>query len=216
MESHKDPAYEYTAKDFNDFRQVRAIKTVDILEIEEMIFASLLSFVLPVLNWQKMEEENSKQEAKFLTEREEAKTDEVLKVQKSVKTIFRLLRLGAPPEDISEKRNLIIVGELIDLCMVSWYYLLTVWNIWTHRSNWKWQKYSGELPCWLRIEASYRGGRRGAEPSTWCTGCKNMRWGGSKRWNYIYWSHRQVRDWGMNCLHTCKIVHAWQFISYWV
>jgi hypothetical protein len=129
VESHKDPAYEYTAKDFNDFRQVRAIKTVDILEIEEMIFASLLSFVLPVLNWQKMEEENSKQEAKFLTEREEAKTDEVLKVQKSVKTIFRLLRLGAPPEDISEKRNLIIVGELIDLCMVSWYYLLTVWNI---------------------------------------------------------------------------------------
>jgi hypothetical protein len=59
---------------------------------------------------QQVQDDRARETARLYDEKQEAMTDEVLKVQESIDSIFDLLKLGAPPEEIQKNRNLIVIG----------------------------------------------------------------------------------------------------------
>jgi hypothetical protein len=59
---------------------------------------------------QKVQEEKEKEEDRMFDAKQEAMTDDILEVHKSIDLILKLLKLGAPPEEIQKNRNLIVIG----------------------------------------------------------------------------------------------------------
>ncbi len=77
---------------------------------------------------QQVQEEKAREDARLFDEKQEAMTDNVLEVKKSIDLIFALLKLGAPPETLQENRNLIVIGVSTCICPVharvcSWFFL---------------------------------------------------------------------------------------------